>query len=87
MNDWQRGLAIGAGLVSFGWGLYRFTNRQRDMVTWTALTSGASLLARQMLGRRSSMARLIDGVVQNADAGGRVNLQQAFMKAVTALGV
>lgn len=87
MGDWQRGLTLGVGLVSLGWGLYRFANRKRDVVTWTALTSGASVVARQMLGRRSEMVRMIDGVMQNADATGRKNLQSAFLKAMTALGV
>lgn len=87
MGGWQRSVAVGAGLVSFGWGLYRFTNQKRDLVTWTALTSGASILARQMLGKRSGLTRLIDGVVQNTDATGRKSIEKAFLKAVTTLGV
>lgn len=70
MNSFTRGMRMGVGLVSLGWGLYRVTRGQRGTTTTAALTTGASLLAPAIAGGRN--ARGLFG--RNAAFGGMADM-------------
>ena len=90
MQDWKRGVRLGAGLVGTAWGIYRLTRGQRDWVTLSVATSSASMLAREMMGKRSPAARMMKAVSKTAQsmgvpAGVANPVARAAMAAVNAM--
>lgn len=57
MSGFMRGMRLGAGLVTLGWGASRLAGGRRDWVTTASLTTGASMVMAGLNGTRGKKER------------------------------
>lgn len=57
MANFARGMRVGIGLMSLGYGVYRLARGQRDWVTTATLTTGTSLVFPNVTDHRTTATR------------------------------
>ncbi len=72
MSSFNKGLRMGAGVFTFGYGVYRLAQGKRDWTTTASITTGASLMLSDVGAVQNTMGNAMGSVAGMARMAMRV---------------